>query len=261
MGKQDKVGIRLLGLVVATLWLVLGLGHPLYAQGTLQATAIALTPGNYLTIDNMKISVATVSCNDGGTGRSPIACTNLFLAPATGSVAGVIIEAANGSTPGVSTLQSIFSYSCPATGSCNTSGVYDLGVTLDVQALTTDAEVTGASMTLAGSATPPSLVSSWPGDVHATEVFDNGTGVCPGNPSLNTNLANLAAACPNFAQQITLTAKKDIGLALNGITNGTTLALTSVTENFAQAPEPASAAMLLAGLTALGLVRRKRHRI
>lgn len=228
------------------------------AAQTLQSGAIALTPNAYLTIDDLQITVGAVSCNNGGTGRAPIACGNLFLAPTSGPGAGVIIEAANGSTPGVSTLVPIFSYACPATGTCHT-GTYDLSVTLDVQALGSHTTITGVSQALAGAATPSSLGTAHPTDVHVSESVTNAANTSVCGSGLSSNLSSLTAACPTFAAQTYLSVKKDLGLTLNGVTNGSTLTLSSVTQRFTPAPEPASLAILLLGVTTLLATRRKRR--
>ncbi len=133
---------KLLGVLFAAVLLTLGFGNPARAQ--LSASAVALTAGNYLTLDGLTITVKSVICDDGG-----VSCTNLFLAPTSGPGASVIIEAAMGNTVG-SSLQPIFSYTCPSTGSCGTDN-YDMSVTLNVAAKSST--LTGVAGTLNGSVT------------------------------------------------------------------------------------------------------------
>ena len=177
------------------------------------------------------------------------------MVPVSGPDPEVIIEAANGDTAGVSTLEPIFSYSCPATGSCS-SGTYDMSVTLNVQATANWADVTDVSQVLTGSASGLApATGDWPGDVHLGEGVTSGaTSLC----SENLNLAGLTAACPAFAAQSYLSVSKNLGLTLSGVTNGSTLALWSVAQIFTPAPEPASWATMLVGLLVLGGLRRRR---
>lgn len=258
---------KVLGPCIALMCLLLGLAGTARAQ-TLQADAIALTTGDYLTLDGLEISITSVACNDGGgSGRNgsppPVACSNLFLAPVSGTDPEVIIEAANGDTPGVSTLTPIFSYSCPATGSCTTGVTYDLTVTLDVQSLTGE-QLYDVGQVLTGSETGPDvggtgltgvLATDFPGDVHLGEAVTGSAGsqVC----SETLNVSNLTAACPTFAGQSSLGISKDLGLSLNGVTNGSALTLWSVAQVFT--PEPASLATFAVGLLALGATRRRRR--
>lgn len=238
---------KVLGLFCAAVCVTLGLGQSASAQ-PLQAGAIALTSGSYLTLDDLTITVNSISCSNGGA-----SCPDLFLAPTSGPGASIIIEAATGDIPGSSTLEPIFSYTCSGPGSCDTSGTYDLSVGLDVQVNGTGT-LTGVAGTLVGSASSSSLA---PNVTLGETVTDN---------SLDTlcNQSNINPSAPSFAcsfgPQTYLSVTKDLGLSLNGVVNGTTLTLNSVKQSFTPAPEPASLAMLLGGVAALGAARRKRHR-
>ena len=236
---------RAVRLLIVALLLALGTGPLANAQ-----SRVALTPGATLTLDGLQFTVATCSVDNGGTrGHTCGTSDRLFLAPTTGPGASVIIEALNTSNVAVP----IFSYACGATGACP-GGNYDLGFTLDVQALGT-ATINDVTQTLVGSATPSSLRTGQPGDVHAAETVlsASNANLC----GISTNLASLSAVCPTFASQTYLQVTKNLGLSLSGVTNGSTLTLTSIAESFTPAPEPASLASLLAGLFALGAVRRR----
>jgi hypothetical protein len=242
---------KVLGLFCAAVCLTLGLGQSASAQ-TLQAGAIALTPGSYLTLDDLTITVNNVSCSNGGA-----SCPDLFLAPTSGPGASIIIEAATGDIPGTSLLEPILSYTCPGTGSCNTSGTYDLSVGLDVQENGTGT-LTGVAGTLVGSASSSSLDPNVTlGETVTDNSLDslcNETNVNPSAPSFACNFGSAAGP------QTDLSVTKDLGLSLNGVVNGTTLTLNSVKQSFTPAPEPASLATLLGGVVALGAARRKRRR-
>jgi hypothetical protein len=242
---------KILSLFLAAACLTLGLGQSARAQ-FLQAGAIALTSGNYLTLDDLTITVNSVSCSNAGA-----SCPDLFLAPTSGLGASVIIEAATGDIPGTSILEPIFSYTCPSAGACNTSGTYDLSVGLDVQENGTGT-LTGAAGTLAGSASPSSLDPNITlGETVTDNSLDslcNESNINPSAPSFACNFGSTAGP------QTDLSVTKDLGLSLSGVSNGTTLTLQSVKQSFTPAPEPASLATLLGGVIALGAARRKRNR-
>jgi hypothetical protein len=241
---------KVLGLSLAAAGLILGLGRSADAQ-YLQSDAIALTAGNYLTVNDVEITVQSgLFCSNGDA-----ACNDLFMAPTSGPGASIIIEAATGDVPGSSLLEPIFSYTCGSTGSCNTSGTYDLSVGLDVTEVGTGT-LTGVSGTLAGSASPSTLNS----DVQLGEtVMDNSFDTLCYQANINPSTPSFACAFPTYGPQTYLSVTKDLALSLNGVTNGTTLSLISVAQNFTPAPEPASLTTLLGGVIALGAARRKRR--
>ena len=173
---------------------------------------------------------------------------DLYLAPdPSGPAHSVIIEALSGSSQ-----VPIFSYTCGLSGGCNvgSTGTFDLSVQLNV---TTAAGHTVSSAIQTASFTAPSaLATSNPGDGHATETI---------NSSLCTLTSNLGTATPpscTFTPQNSLVVQKDLGITVNGLANGSTLALNSVVETFAHAPEPSSLAVLASGLFVLLRARRKR---
>ena len=117
--------------------------------------------------------------------------------------------------------------------------------------------LTGVSGTLTGSASPSTLNS----DVLLGEtVMDNSFDTLCYQTNINPSAPSFACAFPSYGPQTYLSVTKDLALSLNGVTNGTTLSLTSVTQSFTPAPEPASLTTLLGGVIALGAARRKRRR-
>jgi hypothetical protein len=246
-GEMIAMLFKIVGLALAAACLTVGLNRAAEAQG-LPAGAVALTPGNYLTLDNTKITITQiVGCSD-GTGNT---CSNMYMAPTSGPGASIIIEAATGSAPG-STLEPLFTCS-PTTTLCTAGGTYDLTVDLSVQEVGTG-KFTGVSGSIAGTANPSSLNS----DVTLGEtVTANFTTVC----NQSVTLSSPSFAC-NFSStpETSLSVTKDLGLSLTGVTSGSTLTLNSVTQSFTPAPEPASVATLLAGIAALAATRRTRRR-
>jgi len=159
----------------------------------------------------------------------------------------VTIEAWDGNTPVPPVL------SCGPITSC--SGGYDLDVDLTVVTNDSSNTLTGASAALAGSASP-GLASDVTGTETIQDVYLDT--LC----TLNVNLATSPSpVCGTFAGQNYLSVSKDFALSLNGVTNGSALQLTSLTESFTRAPEPASIASLLAGIVGLAAMRRKRRRV
>lgn len=230
---------KILGLFAAALSLALVLGPEASAQ---PAGAIALAPSASLTLDGLTITVTSCSYDDGG--RSGACPSDLYIAPTSGPDASVIIGADSGD---------ILSYTCTSGPTC-TSGAYDLSVTLSVTTVSGKSTLKGASVTVAaGSGTTGNLA-----DIGGSEtIYDanNSTQLC----FLPATAAGPSAAC-SFAGQNNLQAVKDFGLGINDLPNGNTLQLASITESFTPAPEPASIASLLAGVSALAAVRRKRRR-
>jgi hypothetical protein len=246
--KDTELMTKVRHIVFATACLAAGLSQSAGAQ-TLQANAIALTVGDFLTLKGLEISVTSVSCTDGGG-----ACPDLFLAPTSGPGATVTIEAATGNIAGTSTLQPIFSYTCATAGSC--SGTYDLTVGLDVQEIGSG-HLTGVAGSIAGSANPSSddtfvHLGETVMDANTFNPLCNESGVNPGSPSFSCSFASTPSTF--------ISIDKDIGMSVGSLPTGGKLMLTSVTQSFTPAPEPASLATLLAGVFALGAVRRSRRR-
>jgi hypothetical protein len=195
------------------------------------------------------------TCNATDYSRYLPAGTQFYIAAdPSAPTTSVIIEALNGGSQ-----VPMFSYTCSTSGGCSNSNSYDLGVTLTV----TPASGTISSMVetlnataLTSSHTPDTtVIANDPSDVSAEETVAGS--LCNGSSGLNTNLATLSQSC-TFAPQSSLSVTKDLGISVEGVTNGTTLALNSVVENFAHAPEPSSLAMLVPGLLMLGWTYRRK---
>jgi hypothetical protein len=236
--------IRNLGLFVAAVALTLGLGRAASAQ-PLPAGAVALTTGDYLTIDGVTVTVGTVGCSAGSVTvnhvATPVACPSLYLAP-DGPGPSVIIEAASGGS-----ITPIMSYTCGA-GPCS-SGSYDMSVVLTATVAGSTPPLTSASAVVSGSAS-----TNYSSDVGGTETLSGENG-CAG---LNATLGS-PASC-DFRPTNSVSATKDFGLNISGLPSTVSLTLNSITETFAT-PEPASMACLLAGVIGLAAVRGKRRRV
>jgi hypothetical protein len=237
--------IRNLGLFVAAVALILGLGQVASAQ-PLQAGAVALTVGDYLTIDGVTVTVDSASCSAGSTTVDRVvtltACPSLYLAP-DGPGPSVIVEAASGGT-----ITPIMSYTCN-TGSCS-AGSYDMSVVLTATVAGTTAPLTSASVVVNGSAT-----TNFNTDVGGTETLSGSETGCT---TLAANVGK-SASC-DFSPVRSVTAMKDFGLTIDGLPDTVSLTLNSITETFAT-PEPASLACLLAGVIGLAAMRGRRRRV
>jgi len=237
--------IRFLKLCAAVVGLGLGLVLPALAQAqTLPASAIALTVGNYLTIDGVKITVTGTSV-DCSQGSADTGCGNLYMVPNSGPSASVIIEAALGGIG--SALEPIESEAC---GSICTSGFYDLSLTLTATTVAGSAPLTGASVAITGSLAPGGFGTT----VGGTENFIGVNG-CSG---LSATLASPQAAC-SFAPSNSVEANKDFGVNIGNSGAPGTYQLATITETFST-PEPASFTCLLSGALAIAAVRRRRRR-
>lgn len=256
--------IRFLKLCAAVVGLGLGLVLPAFAQ-TLPASAIALAPGNYLTVDGVTITVDGADCSQGSSG-----CYNLYMVPTSGPdstviteggpgltttsstvdtspIASVVIEAASGGIG--SALEPLESESCGT--SCNGRN-YDLTVQLTATTVAGSAPLTGASVSITGVVPPGG--SGVPIEGHET-LSGTSDGGC--SSALTVTLAASTASC-SFAASTSVSAVKDFGIVGPGGVAGT-YQLSTITETFAT-PEPASLACLLPGAFALVAVRRRRRR-
>lgn len=247
--------------LLALLFLVgAALGQPasaqvynLYQGNSFSYNGLNFTVSSCTFEDNPPAHVGSQTCNAGNYATYLPAGTEFYIAadpsaPAT----SVIIEALNGGLNGTPTP--IFSYTCGAgTGGCDNSNAYDLGLTLTV---------TPASGTLS-SAVQTMNATSDPGDptgdVTITESINPAS-----NPTQYPSLCDLGSTLGSgpqsctFAPQASLSVAKDFQLGVGGVTNGTTLALNSVVETFAHAPEPSSIAMLIPALLVLGWACRRK---
>jgi len=238
--------IRFLKLCAAVVGLGLGLVLPALAQAqTLPASAIALTVGNYLTIDGVTIAVSSADCSQGSVDTG---CGNLYMVPNSGPSASVIIEAATGGIG--SALEPILSESC---GIYCTSQLYDLSVVLTATTVAGAAPLTGAYAAITGSMPSGSTTAR----VGGTETLAGVTGCSSG---LAVSLASAAAASAgcSYAPSTSVAASKDFGISFGYVGVAGTYQLGSVTETFT-APEPASLVCLLSGIFAIGAVRRRRR--
>lgn len=227
-------------------------------------TVYNLYQGNSFTYNGLTFTISSCSfsnnsrsstCNATDYGRYLPSGTQFYIAtdPSAPSTS-VIIEALNGGSQ-----VPMFTYTCSTSGGCtNNSLTYDLGLTLTVApasgTLSSASATLSASALTSGHTTDTSIVTNDPNDVTAQETMGS---LCNGSGGLNTNLQTSTQSC-TFTPQTSLSVTKDLGLAISGVTNGSTIALNSLVENFAHAPEPSSLAMLVPGLLMLGWSCRRK---
>lgn len=217
-------------------------------------TPVALAPGASLTWNNMTFTVSACTFKDPSVTRSTTcgaSADNFYLAAdPSGPSNSVIIEALNGGPTGTPTA--IFSYTCGTVGGCTSSSTYDLSATLTVTPTT--GTISSAVQTLyASGAGDPST------DGHATETINpaSNPSMSPSLCQLTSNLGSSPQSC-TFAPQASLSVKKDLGISVSSVADGSTLALNSVVETFSHAPEPSSIAMMVPALLMLGWACRRK---
>ena len=246
--------MRAVGLLAMLLVWAVCPGQPASAQ-----TALGIYNGSgTLTLDDLQFSIdpgAVCQIKNGSSSHACTASDRLFLAPTTGPGASVVIEALDTSNNPVP----IFTFTCTTSGGCSTShGVptFDLSFSLDVQAVGAHTTITSLYQSITGSVSPNTTALQ--NDVHVGETALTSTGTVLA--TLNSTLANTSPSTATFAAQTFLVIKKDLGLSINNIANGSTLALNTVVQSFTPAPEPSSIALLLAGLLGMRTARRRRSR-
>ncbi|MDR3538247.1 MAG: PEP-CTERM sorting domain-containing protein [Acetobacteraceae bacterium] len=204
------------------------------------AGAVALWDGSSygsLVTDNLTITVTSCLLTIGGVSQSGGCTGQEMVAVASPSGAEIKIDALGGGT--------LFSM----TSLGGTSTAYDdLQVTLSIAQTASRTTVSSAAITLNGTAPSADLAKVTGGET----VTANGT-------ALPTMFPTLAA--PNdsisFGPVGTLSVSKDIRVSTQGVNAGDVLTLSSVTQLYSPAPEPAAIGAFLVGLVGLGAVRRR----
>lgn len=250
--------MRILGLIALAAGLMLGCAQAWADQ--LPATAIAFAADNYLTVDGVQFAVSDVDW-DGVPGTVGTNCTGgvcsgasscidgtcLYMAPGSGPDPSIVIEAADAS----GTLVPIESYTC-ASSFCS-DGSNDLSATVTATVVSGKGSLGGATAVVTGSE---------PGGSPVNWVGGNETLYGPA-PDYDTPPAcsevdayiSTPGVCTFGEAFNSITATKDFRVGSGFLTG--TYTLTSITEGFTFAPEPASIATLALALIALAIARSR----
>jgi hypothetical protein len=239
---------------------IVGLALIAAIPGARAQQSVGLVSGNSFNLYGLNVDVS--GCTIGSGGSSPIACTAsnklelLQVASPTNSITFEVIGY-TGASPGSSTSAALSA----------TSGLSQLNLTLLVTPNagypTSTTRVTGATLTAVGD--DAFRVSSTGTAAQASAAFSAGTTaatltsalapqVTTGTPTLQTVANGPDSFSPTSAS---FTITENLQLNPNGHTVNL-LSLNSAALKFTTTPEPASVAILLAGLAGIVMVRRRR---
>lgn len=231
--------------------------------GAARAQSVTLAAGSTLSLGSLVFTITgcTITAGVASTSHACGSSDSLILAKDpnyNGVGVGVIIESLSGPTTPILSATGCGS-SCPH--GRNTALTYDISLNLQVASASGSISLASISQGITGSVSPNSTQNQ--NAVFVNESARNGSGT-----TLVSGLTSTLASTPNsasFAPQLCLTASaclyisKDFGLSVGGATNGSSLQLFTISQVFTPAPEPASIATVLVGLTGLGWVRRRRR--
>lgn len=210
------------------------------------AAGTPLMVGSTLSFDGVTVEITGCSYRLPGAWSQNCGVNDFEMSGSTAAdgSAQVVIDGAG--------TQPIYSY----TGRGTWSGTYfDLQVTERITTTIPGAKIDGAtfSMVAASTRNRPSQI---------TGTADLSTGYCDPIDTLSINLRHPSDGTGTFSGVSTLNVSKDLRVYTSNLGGWNTLVLSSVTQSFHFAPEPASIAVFLVGATGLGLLRRRsrRHR-
>ncbi len=241
---------------------IVGLALIAAIPGARAQQSIGLVAGNSFNLYGLNIDVS--GCTIGLNGAAATACsaTNklelLQVASPTNTITFEVIGY-TGAAPGSTTSAALTDTSSSGTSVLNLT----LLVTPNASYHTNTTRVTGASLTSVGSAafnrndsgTTAQASAAFSAGASATTLTDALTPqVTRGTPSVQT-VANGPNGFVTNSASFTITENLELDPNGHGIN---LLSLNSVALRFTTTPEPASIAVLLAGLAGIGLVRRRR---